>query len=246
MSADAESLPGKPGERAGLVLGVVLLYLLGYFALGLTTDPARARELATPLDAWFPFVPETIFLYASVFAASSLPAFVIRCPRLFRRVALVYTAMIAISLACFGAFPVTSLELRADLDVLDPPGFTGWGMRLLYHLDPPFNLFPSLHLSVAMVAALSTWTARRSWGVVALVWVAGVTISVLTVKQHFVLDALAGTALGAVFFALWIRPYRPEPGTEVSYSWRGPLAFGLGLAGLLAGFYALYRSGWTL
>ena len=44
-------------ERILLSAGLVALFAAGYFCVGLTVDPARARELMTGLDAWLPFVP---------------------------------------------------------------------------------------------------------------------------------------------------------------------------------------------
>jgi membrane-associated phospholipid phosphatase len=231
-------------ERALLVGAVALFHVGGYFAVARATDPARAGSLRTQLDELVPFLPESVFVYASVFAAAFLPVFVVRSRSLFRRVALAYGATIALSLACFVLVPVSSRELRASAEALDPSRFVEWGVLLIYRLDPATNLFPSLHLSIAVVAALSAWAVRPLYGAVSLLWVALVAVSVLTVKQHFAVDVLSGGALGAAAYVLFIRPGARHLEPDAAYGWRGPALFA-GLVGLaLACLYAAFRAGW--
>jgi len=112
---------------------------------------------------------------------------------------------------------------------------------VLYRLDPPFNLFPSLHLSIAALSSLTAWKARRSYGAAAFVGVALIGASICTVKQHFVLDGFGGVALAALVHAFVLHPYRPMPGTDPAYGWRGPAAYAALLAALYAGIYAGFR-----
>ena len=224
--------------RALLVVGVVAFFIAGYVGVGLSVDPAKARDLGTALDRRIPFIAASVWVYLWVFPASLLPLFVVRCPRLFRRTLLAYGLAIAASLIAFVAFPVTSLALRADRAALDVTRLSPWAVALLYRLDPPVNLFPSLHLSIAGLAALSAWKARRAYGAAAFVGVALIGASICTVKQHFVLDGLGGAALAAIVYAFVLRPYAPKPGTDPAYGWRGPAAYFALLIGVYAGFYA--------
>lgn len=182
-----------------------------------------------------------MWVYLWVFPASVLPLFVVRCPRLLRRTVASYGAAIAVSLVLFAALPVTSTGLRMDRSALDATRFSPWAVSLLYRIDPPFNLFPSLHLSIAALGALSAWKARRSYGAATLVGVALTGASICTVKQHFVLDGLGGIALAAGLHGLVLRGYRPTPGEDPSYGWRGPAAYAALLAVNYAGFYVAFR-----
>jgi len=224
--------------RAFLTIGVVAFFIAGYFGVGLMVDPARARDLGTVLDRRIPFIVPSVWVYLWVFPASLLPLFVVRCPRLFLRTILAYGLAIAASLVVFVALPVTSIGLRADRATLDVTRFSPWAVALLYRLDPPVNLFPSLHLSIAALAALAAWKARRAYGAAACVGVALIGVSICTVKQHFVLDGLGGAALAAFVYAFVLRPYEPTPGTEPAYAWRGPAAYFALLIAVYAGFYA--------
>jgi hypothetical protein len=219
----------------------VVLFVAGYFGVGRSVDPGRARELRTVLDGRIPFIERSIWAYLGLFPASLLPLFLVRCPRLFRRATLSYAIAIAASLLIFVALPVTSTGLRADASALDVTRFSAWAVATLYAVDPPFNLFPSLHLSIALLAASAAWKARRAYGATAWSGLAPVAASICTVKQHFVLDGLAGAALAAVVHALLLRPYRPEPGTDPAYGWRGPAAFLVLVAALSAALYLGFR-----
>ncbi len=222
---------------------MVALFVGSYFGAGRAIDPARARELATPLDAMIPFVPWTIHVYLWIFPASFLPAFIVRSRRLYRRVLAAYAIAIAVSVIVFAAWPVTSAALRADPAKLDPARFTDWCLRTVYRLDTPLNLFPSLHLSIAALAAGALWKARRAYGAVALVAVGAISVSICTVKQHFVLDGIGGLVLGAAIYAAILRPFRPNPAEgRLDYAWPGVL-FYLAFQGLMyVVFLALFLS----
>lgn len=186
-------------------------------------------------------MPWTIYVYLAVFPASLAPLFFVRSRRLYRRIVGAYAAAIVLSLVVFAAWPVTSTALRADLSGLDATSFTTWCLRTVYVLDPPVNLFPSLHLSIAGLAAAGLWKARRTYGLIALVLVGAIGISICTVKQHFILDGAGGLALAAALHAAVIRPFRPEPAEgPPAYSWTGPILY-LVFQGLVyLGLYVTY------
>lgn len=229
-------------ERAALSAGLVIFFIAGYFGIGLSRDPGEARELRTSIDARIPFIARSVWIYLLIFPAALLPLFVVRCQRLFRRTAFAYAAAIVASLICFTLFPVTSVRLRAGPAMLNLTRPSDWAVSTLYAIDPPYNLFPSLHLSIAALAAFSAWKAAKLYGTVAFACLVFVGVSVCTVKQHVVLDALGGVALGAAASALVLRPYRPRGDVSPAYSWRGPSLYLAFLALVYAGFYLIYLS----
>jgi len=235
-----------PAEKLGLALALLALWFAGYFGTATFVDPTTARTLRTPLDDAIPFLPATIYVYAAVYTAMLLPAFTVRCRHLFRRVVAAYALVIGASIVFFNALPVTSLGLRADaaaLAALAPGRFDVWGVRLCYALDPPLNLFPSMHLASVTLVALAAGTARRSYGVAGLVLTLAVAISICTVKQHYLADGIAGLALGVAAWALFVRGYpRPcEPG--VAYGVAGPASYALFHAGAVLVLYGLFLAG---
>ncbi len=232
---------GAAIEKAVLTASAIALFVVGYFWVGHSTDPSRARELMTPLDAQIPFLPATVWIYLWVFPASVIPVFLVRCRYLFRRTILAYVIVMTVSYVCFVAFPVTSLHLRVSTYDLDVTRLSEWAVALLYVLDPPYNLFPSLHLSIAALATISVWKADWRYGLVTGIGVALVGVSITTVKQHFVLDGIGGVALAAIVQAFTLRPYRPPPGTDPASSWRAVTLYVVLLALTYVGFYLAFR-----
>jgi len=229
-------------ERAALTLGLVIFFIAGYFGVGLSRNPADAGDLQTVLDDEIPFIVHSVWIYLLIFPAALLPLFVVRCRRLFRRTALAYGVVIAVSLICFTTVPITAARLRIVPAMLELTKPSDWAVSVLYSIDPPYNLFPSLHVSIAVLAAFSAWKAARLYGTVAFSSLVFVIVSVCTVKQHVVLDAVGGIALGALAGALIMRPYRPQDALAPAYSWRGPLIYLAFLGLVYTGFYLTYLS----
>lgn len=240
-------IAARPREKLLLVLVLFVLTFAGYYAIGLTASAVTARTLRTPLDDAIPLVPACMWLYVWVYTAMVYPCFVVRCPFLFRRAVLGYAVVVVVSLLTWLAFPVTSNGLRADVASIDISTFPGWGLKVNYTLDPPFNCFPSLHMSIATLAALSAGRARALWGLVAVPPALGIAVAIVTVKQHWILDGVAGALLGAAAYALVVRPARVEgrPADELAYGWNGPAIYMVFHCSLYAALYAAYLAGWT-
>lgn len=239
-SAEAASRKRFLLERLVLTTALMTFFIVGYFGVGYTTNPARARELVSSLDKKIPFVAHSVWVYLLIFPSALIPLFVVRCARLFRRTALAYASVITVSLICFASFPVTSAQLRVAQEQLDLALPSEWAVSVLYSLDPPYNLFPSLHLSIALLAAFSAWKAARLLGAVLFVSVAFIGVSVCTVKQHVVPDVFGGLLLAALVGAVILRPYYPQAGVKPAYSWRGPALYLIFLILIYAGFYFAY------
>lgn len=222
-------------ERLLIGVTVMTLWTGGYHLIGWGTDPARTRSLATGLDRAIPFVPETVYLYGLVYGAALYPLFALRSRRLLHRTTLAYLLVIGVSLGCFALFPVSCAAFRPPLAALDEQTLHGWGLRLIYALDPPTNLFPSLHVGLATIGAASLSRAGRGHGLIAGAVVAATLVSICTVKQHFLVDAVGALLVVAVVDDRVLRPFRAEPDElPLAFSW--PAA--AGYVALQASIYA--------
>ena len=223
---------------------VVAFFLVGYFGVGwLATDPADARSLATSLDAALPFWLGSVVVYWSILPMGLLPLFVVADRDCFRRVALAYAVTIAVALTSFVAFPVTSLGFRPAASAFADAGFSGWLLQLLYFLDPPMNLFPSLHLALAILAALAAVHVRSPLGAFAVAWTLCIAVSVCTTKQHFVVDAVAGIALAALAHRAFVSSQPVPTAALATFGARGIVLFGALVALFYAGLYGAYLVG---
>ena len=135
--------------------------------------------------------------------------------------------------------PVTAIHLRAHATQLSAPGPSDWAVSTIYSIDPPFNLFPSLHISLTALAAYAVWKADRFYGAILFIGLVLVAIAVCATKQHFVVDVLGGLVIAAVVGGIILGPYQRGDG-KGTYSWRGSAAYIASLALMYLGFYGAY------
>src|SRR5436190_22095074 len=98
---------------------------------------------------------------------------------------------------------ISELVDRSRPFVVDPSGvhlFSG------HAADPGF---PSDHVTGAFAVTMAIYLRKRSWGVVALLAAALLSVGRVAIGVHFPSDVLAGAVVGCVAAAvLWIAPLR--------------------------------------
>ena len=147
-----------------------------------------AHSLALPLDGKIPFMPAWIIIYVLSFASWLLTFIWIlsESKRHAYRMCGVYTIIMILTLTCFLAYPVT----------IERPEITESGLfndltRLIYMLDSPTNLCPSLHVVLSYICWRGTMDCQKipkwyQWFNLAFLIL--VCFSILFVKQHYVID----------------------------------------------------------
>jgi membrane-associated phospholipid phosphatase len=206
-------------EKFVLTALVMAVFLGGYFLVGrYTLGRARPFPLIFTWERELPLLPWMVFPYllALVLPDYALFGWPDADKRGLRRQALCYGVMHLICFAIFLAFPVKA-ELRPALLPTDSASFRA--LAYYYEIDPPVNLFPSLHCANAVLAARMAQKLSRRGGWLIAVGAALVVISVVLVKQHYVADAVAGVLLALGID--WL--LGPPPPAKVSRSHRrGP------------------------
>jgi membrane-associated phospholipid phosphatase len=69
-------------------------------------------------------------------------------------------------------------------------------VRFIYAHDAPYNCFPSLHTSLSTVMALYFVFIKSKWKLFFVIISLLIILSTLFVKQHYILDVIAGLILG--------------------------------------------------
>lgn len=179
----------------------------GSWAGGYYLVAAHVAASAAPLPSnwtakWemsLPILPATVLVYMGVHPLSALPFFGLRTVKALRRHLVAHGAIVATSMAAWLAWPLTLP--RAPL----PPHHGSLGLWVLTSLrgsDPPVNLLPSTHCSMAVFAALALRTIDRRLGAWALLTAAGIAVATLLTRQHYVVDVVTGCLLG-LLAGLW-------------------------------------------
>ncbi len=183
------------------------VFFIGYFHL--LRHPVHAVTVMplTALDQLIPFQPPLLGIYLSLwFYVGIAPG-----------LQLTFVELLAYGL-WIGALCLTGLALFHFWPTEIPPlmphtaGFVGFDV--LRGVDAAGNACPSMHVAVAMFSAIWIDVLMRLSQVPAwprllnAAWFLAIAYSTLAIKQHVVLDVLAGALLG-IAFALPALHWRP-------------------------------------
>jgi membrane-associated phospholipid phosphatase len=187
----------------GMIL-VMTFFFIAYFwvlkhpFLPVTTMPHTA------VDRLISFRPEALPLYLSLWLYVSLaPALLIERREIISY-ALAAVGLSVIGLGTFLLWPTT--VLWPDTDWSQHPTFA-----FLQSVDASGNACPSLHVAFAVFTAiwlnrlLQQMRAGKIVGAFNWLWCLGILYSTVAIRQHVMLDVLAGTGLGMVVAVLHLR-----------------------------------------
>jgi len=195
-----------PAKLFGTLLGMTAFFAVYFWLLRHPRYPLTVVPL-TAVDRLIGFQSRAVFLYLSLWLYVSLaPALLID------RLELVSYGLAAAALSGIGfvvfLFWPTAV-MRPDV---------GWpqssAFAFLESVDASGNACPSMHVAFAVFTAVWFERLLRQMGAGRLVWVLnwlwclGILYSTVAIRQHVVLDVLAGAVLGAAVAAVPMRLLR--------------------------------------
>ncbi len=197
------------------------LFFVGYFYLLRAPAYPVAVMPLTALDRLIPFQPHMLFAYLTLwFYVGIAPGL-----QLTLRELLTYGAWIAAlcmtGLGLFYAWPTAVPPLRVDVSGIA-------GFQMLKGVDAAGNACPSMHVAVAIFTAV--WIGHVLRRARAPLWLQAINAgwfvliawSTLAIKQHVVLDVVAGALLGVVFVLPSLH-WRPAAPTSAEPAWRADI-----------------------
>jgi membrane-associated phospholipid phosphatase len=184
----------------GYAAWIALYYFTGW--IGALRGPAFDAELSVdariPLVAWFqPLYLLCYLVTLGLFLISLEPSFL-------NRAYLMFIAANGFAFVFFMAFPV--LGPPRDPIPIDASGGQ-WLLLFNHAMDTRYNAFPSLHVANPWLVALLCLRERGLSAHSIFFTLIAVLISIATlfVKQHYLLDVLAGFILAVVTFLAFRR-----------------------------------------
>jgi membrane-associated phospholipid phosphatase len=190
------------------ITACIWLFFIGYFQLlRHPVHPVTVVPL-TALDHLIPFMPQALVPYVSLWVYVGIaPGLQLGFVEL-----LVYglwaCALCLCGLGLFWLWPT-----QVPPATFDPSGFPGF--NFMRGVDAAGNACPSMHVAIAIFTAIWIEFLLRKIGappwirIVNAVWFAAIVCSTLALKQHVVIDVVAGAALGGVFAMASLR-WRPR------------------------------------
>ena len=180
-------------------LAVMLLAQAGvYYVTRLLLANAPLHDLSTALDHRIPFVPVWVTVYFLAYAFWIVNAVWILSEGRERayRITGAYVMAALLAGAMFLLYPGTI----ARPEVTGNGFFEAW-VRLLYRIDEPNNLCPSMHVLASYFCWRGTWGCRRIPGWhkgASFCWLVLVCLSILFVKQHALVDIPAAVIVAEI------------------------------------------------
>jgi len=203
--------------RAYLLYGICveLAFVVVYFgANALAARRAVVAHLYLPWELAIPFVPWMLWIYLSIAVLLLLPLFQLEeeAIALLARRMLLGTALAGV---VFLAVPAELGFARTE-----PAGGYARAFAILYVIDRPHNLVPSLHIVYSALILFALAEAAPSlWRAVCHGWLLLITVSLPLVHQHHLADIAGGYALVWLCHRVISGPPRLRRGT-----WPLPLA----------------------
>jgi membrane-associated phospholipid phosphatase len=210
---------------ANVILMVVLFYILLSTILYDWTGQlyplsSGYRLLLDGLDDAIPFVPQMVIFYQYLFYGMVILTMLYFAFVEYRKGYVLGWSLViinAIAIVIYIIFPVsTQVWRQAILPSLNRSDFFQAEVYSIYTTDTPFNCFPSLHAGVSTICFYSWYRygkarpsiTTRIVAIAAFVIAAGVILSTLFIKQHYIVDEIAGILLAwgvgrPLFNRLW-------------------------------------------
>lgn len=105
-------------------------------------------------------------------------------------------SVIIVNLIAFAVYLLFQTYVSRE-SVIGNDFFSGL-LQFIYSCDPPYNAFPSLHVALSAVVAVYFIYIKSKWSWAFVIMASMISISTLFVKQHFIVDVLAGVMLGTI------------------------------------------------
>jgi membrane-associated phospholipid phosphatase len=178
-----------------LCIGLTL-WLTQYFTINrLATNAHRRARLSTALDDLIPFIPGFIYIYLSTYLFGILPFILISDADLFISTMIGYVIVASISSTIHVVYP-SQVQRRESIDGNKNSWLLiAWFQRIC----KPYGNFPSTHMGFSILSVCVGFIVGGPvMGSIFLFWACLIALSALFTKQHYLLDMIAGGAIGAV------------------------------------------------
>lgn len=194
----------KKTKETIVVLAFAFLWNAGvYGGARLIAQSWPHYDMTLPIDGVVPFVPWTVAIYFGCYLVWGINYYL--CAKQAQEERDRFFCTDALSKAiCFLIFIlIPTTNTRPEI----PGEPTVWNflMKLLYRIDSPDNLFPSIHCLVSWLC----WVGVRKrkdipavYRYFSLIVAIAVCISTLTTRQHVIVDVVTGVALAELCYFL--------------------------------------------
>ena len=176
----------------------VLIYVyIGRFMAG-----ARHYDLTTGFDRAVPFVTWWVYIYLGCYLFWVVNY--ILAGREGRESCYRFCTVDIVSRTVCGVIFILLPTTNVRPEVTGS-GFADMLMRFVFDVDPPVNLFPSIHCIVSWMCVIGIRRSRKIpfwYKVLSVIMAVLVMVSTQLTKQHYIADVVSGVALAEICLAI--------------------------------------------
>lgn len=173
---------------------IIFIVLLGaYFLINQINFNREIYDLGIPLDAKIPFIPIFVFFYLLLFILIFLPF----TEKNEDELVLNYSIMTVMAFLFFILLPTTIYRPLAQDNSISSNS-----LNFVQSIDQPYNLFPSLHAALLTLSFMFLLKYKKPIVYYLLPLFILSLVSTLFIKQHYIIDLLAGVLLA--FLTIYI------------------------------------------
>ena len=177
---------------------IIFIVLVGYFIFGylpiasFMASRGVYHVVGFSWEAKIPFLVPFILGYSLVYGSILIIYWVIPNWEIFKKMAWGYFVVTTIHYIFFYLFPVKMIWRP---EIMETHNFFEWLAKFIFSMDNTYNCFPSLHVAYPTLAAVLAWRFMPKHRLFFISLSLLTAVSVVLVKQHYILDALAGAAI---------------------------------------------------
>lgn len=206
-------LIGRIDKRAALLAAATIAIQCAMYWLAQFIIKTAGLALHSPeiwLDAHIPFLPVFLVPYVGCFAHWAITFYIVYKTK--DGFARLFTAAVMGYVIAFAVFVIWPTTITRPAE--QATGVWGFIYGIICAADAPLNLFPSVHCFVSflcMVSTVKNSAIPRWYAWLSAVMFALVCMATVFVKQHFIIDVVGGTVLGALTWRAAAREQMQRP-----------------------------------
>lgn len=149
------------------------------------------------LERDIPFIDWSIWIYISDYLYIAAVFVLLKQKENMNRIYYSQILMLFVAMIFFTIYPTAYPRPQVEY-----VGVTGSFLQLLHSIDTPCNAFPSIHVGMTFLAGFGFIREQRKLLPFFMLWAVLISISTVTVKQHYFLDVAGGFLMSILFY--WI------------------------------------------
>lgn len=186
-------------ENAKRISWILILPIISIIYVYLNNNTLHANSVELELDRMIPFVSIFVipYLYWYIYVFAGLVFFAMKNKEAYKKLMLTIVISMLCCYSIYYFFPTTVVRPK-----IVNINFMNQLVKFVYSMDKPYNCFPSIHILNLFLVSLFFYRYNKNkfFKIFISLNFIMISLSILFVKQHYVLDILSAILLAMVVY----------------------------------------------